>query len=443
MDQNCTILGDGDLYGLGVRLGLYFQWMAGFLLRNFNGSWKTISTVRIANNALGTAIMLTTMINIWRGIYLATDFLIVYYLVVALFYAESYNLMTKSDSSRNGFVFVLTSDMPLLIQNLLFATASLFGGWFWIRGVLDAPKPPCGAWAAVIVSFQMDNLHWRRFAAVFSILFGIIFSFFLFVHLIGFWGRQVTRQSVIYIARALSYASGSPTLITTGLQPLLRPRAGHIAWGLMRGFRCQAIGLLLQFLIVNLLGPIIAMSSVEAMIRQNGLLTSGVLDSSGQMIALTTGVTSLFISLWEIGEDLYNRRRTQQRDLASLLTGISTRALELEELRGFMTQLSTWISQTEGHRGIRRNPNHSDIDIADFRKTEEQEIRPHGAGGTGSGSSKGRSQRSRQASSVVQGAPSSVSVQGTSQEPLAQHQANSPSEVMTPASAFPQSESER
>jgi hypothetical protein len=63
MATNCMTPGDGDLYGPGVRLGLYFQWAAGFLLRNFNGSWKTISTVRMANNAVCSAIALSSVIN--------------------------------------------------------------------------------------------------------------------------------------------------------------------------------------------------------------------------------------------------------------------------------------------------------------------------------------------------------------------------------------------
>ena len=100
--MDCSNSGDGDCYGLGVRLGLYLQWAAGFLLRNYSGSWKMISTVRTTNNALYGAILLTVVITTARGTALSTDYLIVYYLTVALFYSESYNLLKKGEREGDG-----------------------------------------------------------------------------------------------------------------------------------------------------------------------------------------------------------------------------------------------------------------------------------------------------------------------------------------------------
>jgi hypothetical protein len=139
--MDCTTTGDGDFYGLGVRLGLYLQWTAGFLLRNSNGSWKIISAVRTTNNALCGAIFLTAVITTAQGTALSTDYMIVYYLTVALFYCESYNLLAKEDSqnrvSDSPFSYILQPDVPLLVQNTLFASNHLFGAWFWIRGIHD------------------------------------------------------------------------------------------------------------------------------------------------------------------------------------------------------------------------------------------------------------------------------------------------------------------
>src|SRR5277367_6568043 len=57
----CTVVGDSDIYGLGVRVGLYLQWLSGFLLRNI-GSWDTVARVRTANNALCAALALAAAI---------------------------------------------------------------------------------------------------------------------------------------------------------------------------------------------------------------------------------------------------------------------------------------------------------------------------------------------------------------------------------------------
>ncbi|KAF9869301.1 hypothetical protein CkaCkLH20_13218 [Colletotrichum karsti] len=376
--MDCLTEGNGDLYGIGVRLGLYFQWAAGFLLRNFSGSWRTISAVRMANNALGLSLMLATMINTSRGLSLSTDFLIVYYLTIALFYAESYNLLTKENANNEGFLYVLKPDLPLLFQNLLFATASVFGGWFWIRGVRMAEEPACGARAAVIGAFDLNNSRWKVFAAVFSVGLGIIFGLFFVIHLAGFWSGQVSRRPVTYIARSLSFASGAPTQIMLALQGLLRPNlpgARNEKWFLR--FRAGDLLLLLQFFLINLAGPIIAISSVETMIRTNHLSTDGILESSGQMIALITGVTSLCVAIAEMLGDWFGdwvgRKQALPKDIASELLYNSTKPMEIEEIEEVMKQLSRWISEYQKDDAASHD---FDLGMGDFRRPEKETIGP-------------------------------------------------------------------
>lgn len=366
MEVDCSTSGDGDLYGLGVRLGLYFQWAAGFLLRNFNGSWKTISTVRMANNALGISISLATMINTHRGLSEVTDFLIVYYLAIALFYAESYNLLTKEDASKRGFIYVLKPDMPLLLQNLLFAVTSLFGGWFWIHGVQRAPQPVCDAKAAVIGTFDLNNSHWKVFAATFSISLGILFAFFFVVHLVGFWNGEVGRQPVTSIAKALSWASQSPAPITFALKGILRPRFADIKSSSSTSpYHFDGLKVLVQFFVLNIAGPLVAVSSVERIIRENHLVTAGISESSGQMIALITGITSFCMAVWELGKDLLDRKRALPRDITSILLYNSTKPMEINELREVSNQLSLRISQYE-----REDGNNNRLSIYDFRRPD-------------------------------------------------------------------------
>src|SRR5215471_15522187 len=81
--DQCTTVADNDLYGTGVRIGMYLQWAAGFALRNFE-SWETRPRVRTASNILASAVALATAINVCRGTALSVDYLLSYYLTVVL-----------------------------------------------------------------------------------------------------------------------------------------------------------------------------------------------------------------------------------------------------------------------------------------------------------------------------------------------------------------------
>ncbi|EQB47092.1 hypothetical protein CGLO_13801 [Colletotrichum gloeosporioides Cg-14] len=333
MSAHCSTAGDGDLYGLGVRLGLYFQWAAGFLLRNFNTSWQTISTVRIVNNTIGFTIVLSTMINTARNISLTVDFLIVYYLTIALFYNESYNLLIKEDSLGKP-TYVLRPDMPLLLQNLLFTVASLFGGWFWISGVTKAVPPTCAAKGAVIVSFDLNNRHWKAFAATMSIIAGAIFSCIFFIHLCYYSRKEVTRKSVVRAARIVKSGSGG-----TGPPRLIRPKDSRTVAAQRRLRPRLSPGTSIPYFVVNLAGPIIALSSVEMMIRRNHLVTDGVFESTGQMIALMAGTSSLCTAIWQLMSPI------STRSLVSRLVHDSAISLSADDWRRISSQISDLISE--------------------------------------------------------------------------------------------------
>lgn len=66
---------DNDLYGTGVRIGLYPQWGSGFILRNL-ASWDARSRVRTASNIITAAIAVATVVNIMKRNALSVDYLL-------------------------------------------------------------------------------------------------------------------------------------------------------------------------------------------------------------------------------------------------------------------------------------------------------------------------------------------------------------------------------
>ncbi|KAK2729861.1 hypothetical protein CKAH01_10026 [Colletotrichum kahawae] len=355
MTDGCHNTGDGDLYGIGVRIGLYVQWFAGLLLRNHHSSWQTISTVRAANNVLGISIMVASIVNTARGVTLVTDFLLTYYLTIALFYSESYNLLSKPEETapRDGKIkryYFLQPDVPLLLQNFLFASASLFGGWFWIRGLSGSAQLECGpAKAAVIVSFDLHNSHWKTFAATMSILVGSIFTFFFFGHLYIFCTGEVRSEPLIAVAGLLAPVSSQHAPMgprpqrgnrSQDLELLLRPGwYGLSQESIAFGTLVQGLRSLFHLFIINLAGPIVAITSVEIMIRDNHLLTDGIFESTGQMIALTAGISSLCLACWEI-LTTWREPKVSAKQMLARMRYSSAQPIRDQELRVLQVHLA-------------------------------------------------------------------------------------------------------
>ncbi|KAH0543140.1 hypothetical protein FGG08_002485 [Glutinoglossum americanum] len=359
----CTIAGDSDLYGLGIRLGLYLQCASGILLRHLS-SHSTINRVRTTNNVLSSAIALTTMVNTLRGTALSVDYLMTYYLTVVLFYAESYNLEVKhlpgrvdearmdeyGDGGHIGRALVLHPDVPLVFQNVLFTVYTLFGAWFWHRGLFSiAPTTSCGPErAALIFLFPLRNIGWEKFATAFAIIIGLVFALITLIHLCSL-KEGISSGPVLTVAEWLVPLSGpgSEFELKEAMASYLKPKAP--------GIKGRSVGAVaragLHYTCIYLFGPIIGITSVERMITANNISTTGILHSSGQLLALFIGGSSFCMAIWEFllrrgqgeekvdmekGGDGAGRRRKNVGVACDIPQGKAPEVMEreIEQLRG-------------------------------------------------------------------------------------------------------------
>jgi hypothetical protein len=390
--STCTIPGDGDLYGIGVRLGLYLQWLAGFLLRNMDGTWKTISSVRTTNTALSTALNLCAVISAVRGIGSPIDYPIVYYLTVALFYSESYNLMRKDNTcsggesnkadfpsqselpprsrimsmlqrkAKPGYYYELNPDAALVAQNVLFASATLFGAWFWLRGVFGFAELPlaegsssgCGSDAgesakgALLGVFNLFDDRWRRFAAACSVIAGLLLVLILSVHAASLAGGGLVDQPVgraaLDVLEKFHVVCGGGVLKIVErkeMERLLRPRLSLRAAYKKGGWRRLAMSVFHWF-VINLLGPLLAITSVERMLVANQVATPTVLESSGQMIALLSGIMSFCVAVWDIARPA---ARASNVDLLASYMYMARRPLSEKEMEKALENLSKAVDE--------------------------------------------------------------------------------------------------
>jgi len=311
----CTAVGDSDIYGLGVRIGLYLQWLSGFILRNI-GSWDTVARVRTANNALCAALALAAAINIVDGKALSIDYLISYYLTVILFYSESYNLhleaggtapqtkdtRPKPDSrgrrrsaSEDSWIrrpthYTLAPDLSLVSQNLFFTAWTLFGTWYWLAGINRTRKSPCTEDAAIVLLFSLHSHKWKTFATVFSIILGIFWAIVFVANSLGFVSTKGKKPGPIITAVFHHHRFFSGGMTQTPEPQQLGDQFKRPVW---KNY--------FHYVWLYLLGPVVGIISVERIIAGNNLSTSNIKEGTGQMISLITGITSMLCALWELG----------------------------------------------------------------------------------------------------------------------------------------------
>jgi hypothetical protein len=270
-NTDCTTDVDNDLYGKGVRIGLYLQWASGFILRQLE-SWETRARVRISSNIITGALAIATAVNIAQGSALSVDYLLSYYLTVVLFYAESYNLETPKyletlpPNSHEAQLYndfdgevvkatkVLT-DFPLVFQNFIFMSFTLYGVWYWLKGINSVADPNCGAQGALFGLFDIKSHVWTRGAAGLAVIIGFLFFIVLLLHIstlpkgIGSGARTVAA----YYGRAAMVMSAGPVDLwaKASFWPgILRPEFPLAS--LSRGFVLRSIRDLCHYFLIYL-----------------------------------------------------------------------------------------------------------------------------------------------------------------------------------------------
>ncbi|KAL7933593.1 hypothetical protein V8C35DRAFT_303353 [Trichoderma chlorosporum] len=258
--QNTCPGGNSDLYGIGVRVGLYAQWVATLLATLFDP--KTESTYRIANLIIQWSIFLGLCTQSQAGDPVIGAVITQY-------------LLFGSLSSLTGDGISHLSHFSGIFRIVFYTAVSAYGCWFWFNGIDDMTNDKC----TDIAFFGNVSLHgrFRTAGKVFSVL-----------------GVVVCGLSLIYSVFAV-------TKRFTG--------------GIRRAFEEKEKGrpkveLVLLVLSMALIGMSIYL--VEHLIAVNGITGVGIkaIGTVGQLIPLLAGGLACALTIWKIvAHRLFMRRR--------------------------------------------------------------------------------------------------------------------------------------
>lgn len=165
-------LGNPDFYGLGIRLGIYFQWIAQFLANCFlSTEWKSILGASIVFAlALTVAVLLLTFEHECT---FTAEIIVILFIFWGGFLGSYYGSPIMDDMGR------LVQQIKFLGTNsaatLPFLLMQIFSLWFWIRlataGEIDYSPTPGGTFYFLCDRVSARSKPPARFMVVLSAAF--------------------------------------------------------------------------------------------------------------------------------------------------------------------------------------------------------------------------------------------------------------------------------
>jgi hypothetical protein len=252
----CAFDGNADIYGVGVRIGLYLQWFATLLVTLYMRS--LLPFVRTVNLVFQAALMIGVASEHQRDNIRAIEPIIALWLCFG----------ALSSLTGDGFSPFGTSSGTFRV--LLYAGISGYTVWFWFVGIDGLLQQDC-EYIALPTSITIDG-WFRRFNQVLSV-FGVSICFLLFA---------------IAILVCLPY--NFSTIITSKLPFATTHKSDKNA-------RPQVE---IPLLILSLTIIFVSISMVETLIRINDIRGANDINSIGQLLALMAGCMGIV----SVGKDL-------------------------------------------------------------------------------------------------------------------------------------------
>ncbi|PMD34566.1 hypothetical protein L207DRAFT_516732 [Hyaloscypha variabilis F] len=252
--QPCSFDGNNDIYGTGVRIGLYCQWLATLLITLFTPEEE--ETVRVLNITINTSIFLGIAVQSAKETNPVEP-------VIVLF------LMCGSLSSLTGNGMSNFSHVSGVFRALFYTALSAYGIWYWFDG-LDK----------MLLQVRSDGQTCDA---------------------IGFLGKSRVDGWFRKMGKGLSVAGLVVSVCLIGLCVIaVWKRFQDRFENAMRRPKKQRPQVEIALLVLS--GGLIAFSVVvvEYLIRVNGVTGLGDIDAVGQLIPFLIGILELTSIGWKI-----------------------------------------------------------------------------------------------------------------------------------------------
>jgi hypothetical protein len=171
---SCGFEGNPDLYGLGIRMGVYFQWASALIIWRWypEGRTELGGAYLVFLFALLIAMIVTTARL--EPTHSAEILLLMYIIFGGIFTVMTLGLrkshLQKARKMKGSWV-------QAMALSFILATASIYSSWFWLSGIHhDFLDTQCGTYGFLFAKVSLENEHVTKFFAALSMYLAIIYG---------------------------------------------------------------------------------------------------------------------------------------------------------------------------------------------------------------------------------------------------------------------------
>jgi hypothetical protein len=175
-DDACGFAGNSDLYGLGIRLGVYFQWISVFIVSGWYKEGREELTRAYLSFVFALMIAMIVVTFQAQPVYAAEILLLTYIIFGGTITVMSASVMSRLVYSK-GAKFISIWFVEFWTAMIIYFAASVYCSWFWFYGHCHGfLETPCGTFGFLFTRVSLYNPPITKFFAALSVSFGIIYG---------------------------------------------------------------------------------------------------------------------------------------------------------------------------------------------------------------------------------------------------------------------------
>lgn len=274
--NSCEIVGDTDIYGIGVRISYYLAFWSGIIAVLFNHK-NAVRDCRKGLNIISSAVFITVVRNTVQGSFALFEWYIVFPMVI---FIPIFSLVTFNAKE------IVKEIVSMSVWFFLNSTYSLLQPWIWWIKLHQGSRPQCNPQVLIYAWFDLYNPKYVTFGKVISIFVCITGAIILLSSLAlilaaGFNGDEIEKyiNSVLHQMRAESPHSHH--------QQDEKSSGKNVGMALLSSFP-----------------GITVIVFTELVLKRNRVDLSGApLTSTSQLLPLLVGIFTFVSTIWSIVTD--------------------------------------------------------------------------------------------------------------------------------------------
>lgn len=282
-DEACGFDGNSDLYGLGIRVGIYMQWASSFIMYGWYPEGREGLTESYI--VFLFAILIVIMVQTLQAspVY-AVEILLLTYFIFGGAWAVTAVGARRSHVQRMKRAGRLRS----MSVTLILTAAAIYCSWFWLRGIHfeeNFRPTPCGTYIFFFAKIPFYNKHITKFFAALSIM-GAVGWGYLVILVVGILVYAAARYSSRRDSEGEAIANVMLAAINQDPQRVLE----EADLPLSSSFREVIIGILVS---------IYSAIAVELTLYWNGVRDVNTVKTVGQLLPFVIGLVGLTKCLYK------------------------------------------------------------------------------------------------------------------------------------------------